>query len=129
MENNIILSAVLQGLLEFLLPIVAVAIISVLVSWAKLLWAKAKSWNPDTTDLLEEAAKVAVTAAEQAGAAKLIESKKEYAFDIAERWLELRGVHIDLDLIDAAIEAAVYEKFNAGKTSAIGFNLAEGKAS
>lgn len=40
MENNVILSAVLQGLLEFLLPIVAVAIISALVSWAKLLWAK-----------------------------------------------------------------------------------------
>ena len=117
MENNVILSAVLQGLLEFLLPIVAVAIISVLVSWAKLLWQKARLWNPDATDLLEEAAKVAVTAAEQAGAAKLISDKKVYAMDIAERWLELRGVHIDLDLIDAAIEAAVYEKFNAGKTS------------
>jgi len=47
MEN--VLSAVLQGLLEFLLPIVAVAIISVLVSWAKLLWQKAKSWNGDAT--------------------------------------------------------------------------------
>jgi len=66
---------------------------------------------------LEEAAVFAVMAAEQAGAAELIKDKKVYAFDIAERWLELRGIKIDLDLIDAAIEAAVYEKFNAGKTS------------
>jgi len=116
MENNIILSAVLQGLLEFLLPIVAVAIISALVSWAKLLWAKAQSWNPDTTDLLEEAAKIAVTAAEQAGAAKLINDKKVYAMDVAEKWLEQHGVHLDFELIDAAIEAAVYEQFNTDKS-------------
>ena len=116
MENNIILSAVLQGLLEFLLPIVAVAIISVLVSWAKLLWAKAQSWNPDTTDLLEEAAKVAVTAAEQAGTAYLINDKKAYAMDIAERWLAEHGIHLDIELIDAAIEAAVYKQFNSAKS-------------
>ena len=113
MENNIILSAVLQGLLEFLLPIVAVAIISVLVSWAKLLWQKARLWNPDATDLLEEAAKVAVTAAEQAGAAKLISDKKVYAMDIAERWLAEHGIHLDIELIDAAVEAAVYRQFNS----------------
>ena len=116
MENNVILSAVLQGLLEFLLPIVAVAIISVLVSWAKLLWQKARLWNPDATDLLEEAAKVAVTAAEQAGAAKLISDKKAYAMDIAERWLAEHGIHLDIELIDAAIEAAVYKQFNSDKT-------------
>ena len=116
MENNIILSAVLQSLLEFLLPIVAVAVIGALVSWAKLLWAKAQSWNPDTTDLLEEAAKVAVTAAEQAGAAYLINDKKVYAMDIAERWLEQHGIMLDIELIDAAIEAAVYEQFNTDKS-------------
>ena len=116
MENNVILSAVLQGLLEFLLPIVAVAIISVLVSWAKLLWQKARLWNPDATDLLEEAAKVAVTAAEQAGAAKLISDKKVYAMDIAERWLEQHGIMLDIELIDAAIEAAVYRQFNSDKS-------------
>jgi len=116
MENNVILSAVLQGLLEFLLPIVAVAIISVLVSWAKLLWQKAKSWNLDATYLLEEAAKVAVTAAEQAGAAELIEDKKSYAMDIAERWLAEHGIHLDIELIDAAVEAAVYQQFNSDKS-------------
>ncbi len=116
METNIILSAVLQSLLEFLLPIVAVAVIGALVSWAKLLWEKAKSWNGDATTLLEEAAKIAVSAAEQAGAAKLISDKKVYAMDVAEKWLEQHGVHLDFELIDAAIEAAVYEQFNTDKS-------------
>ena len=116
MENNIILSAVLQSLLEFLLPIVAVAVIGVLVSWAKLLWEKAKSWNGDATTLLAEAAKIAVTAAEQAGAAKLINDKKVYAMDIAEKWLEQHGVHLDFELIDAVVDAAVYEQFNTDKS-------------
>ena len=117
METNIILSAVLQSLLEFLLPIVAVAVIGALVSWAKLLWEKAKSWNGDATTLLEEAAKVAVTAAEQAGAAYLINDKKAYAMDIAERWLEQHGIMLDIELIDAAIEAAVYKQFNSDKSA------------
>ena len=115
MEANEILSAVVQALLEFLLPIAAVAIISAIVSWAKLLWTKAKSWNPDATYLLEEAAKVAVTAAEQAGAAYLINDKKAYAMDIAERWLAEHGIHLDIELIDAAVEAAVYRQFNSEK--------------
>jgi len=115
MEN--VLSAVLQKLLEYFLPILVVALVGFLAAKIKYWLAEAKSWNPKITSLLEQAAVFAVMAAEQAGAAKLIKDKKVYAFDIAERWLELRGVHIDLDLIDAAIEAAVYEKFNAGKTS------------
>ena len=127
MEN--VLSAVLQKLLEYFLPILAVALVGFLAAKIKYFLAESKAWNPKITSLLEEAAVFAVMAAEQAGAAKLIESKKEYAFDIAERWLELRGVHIDLDLIDAAIEAAVYEKFTAGKTYGIGFDLDKGKAS
>ena len=116
MEWNDVLSAMLQSVLTYLLPVLAVALTGFLVAKIKSLWAEAKAWNPEITTLLEQAATFAVLAAEQAGAAELIESKKAYAFDIAERWLELRGVHIDLDLIDAAIEAAVYEQFNAGKT-------------
>jgi len=110
-----ILSAVLQKLLEYFLPILAVALVGFLAAKIKYLLAESKAWNPKITSLLEQAVDFAVTAAEQAKAAELIKDKKVYAFDIAERWLELRGVHIDFDLIDAAIEAAVYGKFNAGK--------------
>ena len=113
MEWNVVLSAVLQSLLEFLLPIVAVAIISALVSWAKLLWAKAKTWNSSATDLLEQAALVAVTAAEQAGLADLTKNKREYAFNVAQDWLKARGIKLDTELIYAAIEAAVWKEFNS----------------
>lgn len=119
MEWNQILSAVLQSLLEFLLPIVAVAIISALISWAKLLWEKAKTWNSPATDLLEQAAIVAVTAAEQAGLSGLIKDKREYAFEIAEAWLKKNGITIDTDLIYAAIEAAVWKEFNSPEAKAV----------
>lgn len=122
MEWNQILSAVLQSLLEFLLPIVAVAIISALISWAKLLWEKAKTWNSPATDLLEQAAIVAVTAAEQAGLSGLIKDKREYAFEIAEAWLKKNGITIDTDLIYAAIEAAVWKEFNSNNHDAMGFS-------
>ena len=115
MEWNSVLSAVLQKLLEVFLPILAVALVGFLAAKIKYWLAEAKAWNPDITELLEQAVKFAVTAAEQAGAAELIKDKKAYAFDIAERWLKLRKVTIDLDLIDAAIEKAVYEQFKTGK--------------
>lgn len=115
MEWNIVLSAVVQKLLEVFLPILAVALVGLLTAKIKLAIVQMRIWNPKVTDLLEQAVTFAVTAAEQAGAAKLIEDKKTYAFDVAERWLEARGVTIDLDLIDAAIESAVYEQFNAEK--------------
>ena len=113
MEN--VLSAVLQKLLEYFLPILAVALVGFLAAKIKYYLAESKAWNPKITSLLEEAAVFAVMAAEQAGAAELIESKKEYAFDIAERWLEQHGIMLDIELIDAAIEAAVYKQFNASK--------------
>ena len=59
--------------------------------------------------------KVAVRAAEQAGAAGLIHDKRAYAFNVAEKWLKARGVTLDIDLIYAAIEAAVYKEFNESK--------------
>jgi hypothetical protein len=41
-----------------------------------------------------------------------VEDKKTYALHIAERWLAAKGLRIDLELIDAAIEAAVWEELN-----------------
>lgn len=113
MEWNVVLSAVLQSLLEFLLPLLAVAIISALMSWARLLWEKAKYWNKPATELLEQAVRVAVMAAEQAGAAEIISDKRAYAFSIAQDWLNARGISLDTELIYAAIEAAVWKEFNS----------------
>jgi len=110
-----IVSKVLEAVLIAILPPLAAAMVAWMVAKAKEGWARAKRWNPTVTDLIEEAAKFAVRAAEQAGAAELIADKKAYALQIAEAWLAQRNISTDLDLIDAAIEAAVLELFNEDK--------------
>lgn len=112
---EVILSSMLQSVLAYVLPILAVSLAGFLVAKAKQAWNLAKEWNPSVTDLLGQSVRVAVRAAEQAGAAGLIMDKRAYAFDVAEKWLKARGVSIDIDLIYAAIEAAVYQEFNKPK--------------
>jgi biotin operon repressor len=48
-----------------------------------------------------------VDAAEQAGINTIIEDKKKYALDLAEKFLAAQGIVVDLDIVAAAIEAAV----------------------
>ena len=110
-----ILSRVLEAILVAVLPVLFASLAGFLVAKAKLFWAQAKEWNPTVTDLAERAAHFAVVAAEQAGAAKLIEDKKAYALNIAELWLKERNITIDLYLLDAAIEKAVLEAFKPEK--------------
>ncbi len=111
MEWMPILSKVIEAVLVVLLPPLVVAVVGFIWAKAKEMWEKAKAWNPTITEYLEQAAEFAVIAAEQAGAAKLIEDKKQYAIKIAEQWLEARHVTVDISLIDAAIEKAVLELF------------------
>jgi hypothetical protein len=115
MDWNLILSQVITAVLIALLPPLAVAAIRFLWAQGKLVWEKAKTWNPAVTALIEQAAQFAVIAAEQAGAAKLITDRKAYALKVAEAWLAERGLTIDLDLLDAAIEKAVYDEFKSDK--------------
>lgn len=109
------LTIFIETLLKILLPVVVSALAAYLIAQAKLLWARAKNAQPDLADTLEWAARTAVFAAEQAGAAALIEDKKNYALDVAQMWLKSKGLPIDLDMIDAAIEAAVYSEINKDK--------------
>lgn len=112
MEWMPVLSKVLEAVLIAILPPLAVALLGLVLAKVRSLWIGAKEYFPTATALLEQAAKFAVDAAEQAGAAELIEDKKQYALEIAEAWLKARKVDIDLTLVDAAIEAAV---LNMGK--------------
>jgi uncharacterized metal-binding protein len=100
-----------QDLLTLVLPLVAVALVGWLGTQAKLVLAKAKNYAPDLFTALEEAAIIAVKAAEQSKLAGLIDDKKAYALTIAENFLETKGLKVDLHLIDAAIEKAVGEMF------------------
>lgn len=109
MEWMPVLSKVLEAVLIAVLPPLAVALLGLVVSLLRKWWIEAKLYAPKVTELLEIAARFAVKAAEQAGAADIIKDKKQYAIEIAEAWLKARKVDIDIDLIDAAIEKAVHE--------------------
>jgi hypothetical protein len=107
------LSKFLQEVALGMAPVIAVALIGVLLALFKKLWAQAKEAMPQATDQLEWAATVAVKAAEQAGWVTLADEKKAYAVDIVEKWLASKGLSIDLDVIDAAVEAAVWDEFGS----------------
>jgi hypothetical protein len=121
MEWMPVLSKVLEAILIAILPPLAVALVSFVIAKAKEVWARAKQWNPTVTEYIEQAARFAVQAAEQAGAAELIKDKKEYAIQIAEAWLVANHITTDIDLIDAAIEKAVLELFNSGDETPTGY--------
>jgi len=109
-------SQFLEMLLAAALPILA----GYAVVWVKsqVETAKAKLIERQSTDLvwaIESAAQMAVKAAEQAKLAGFIEEKKEYALEVATLWLKARGMTINLQLLEAAIEAAVLEEFNRAK--------------
>ena len=116
-----VLSKVIEAILIAILPPLVVALITFLIAKAKEVWARAKQWNPTVTDYIEKAARFAVQAAEQAGAAALIEDKKQYAIQIAEAWLVANHITTDIDLIDAAIEKAVLELFNSEEETPTGY--------
>ena len=107
------LSQFLQHLLLALLPILAASAATWLLAKARQAWAQFKASKPDLAAELESIARTVVMAAEQAGAANIIKNKKDYAIQMAQNYLSLKGLHIDLPLIDAAIEAAVYDVINS----------------
>jgi len=111
MEWMPVLSKVLEAILIAILPPLVAFLVSVGLAYAKRVWGDLKQRYPTVTELIEKAAVFAVQAAEQAGAADLIEDKKQYAIQIAEAWLEANHITADLHLIDAAIEKAVLELF------------------
>lgn len=108
-----------------LLPVLVASLVGLALAWGKAQLAKARQYDPDTFDQLTYIAENAVHAAEQAGLSGLVKDKKAYALNIAEKWLATKNINIDLHLIDAAIEAAVWQEINkdADKTAkpAIGF--------
>jgi hypothetical protein len=87
--------------------------------FARKQWSLFKATQPTLADQLSFYAKIAVEAAEQAGLAKIVTDKKEYAIDIVIRWLDANGLNgVDVELIAAEIERQVREmqlpKLNAG---------------
>jgi hypothetical protein len=99
---------VLNAVLMAALPALAVSLTGAVIAWARKTWAEFKRTEPKLSDQVAFYVRIAVEAAEQAGAAKLVEDKKRYALDIAQRWLKQNGLgDIDVELIAAEIERQV----------------------
>ncbi len=112
MESNF-LSMFLQQVALDMLPVLAALAAAALIALTKKLWAQAKEAYPQATDQLEWAAGIAVKAAEQAGGIELAEEKKDFAVQFVQDWLTSKGLKIDVSLISAAVEAAVWDEFNS----------------
>jgi len=107
----------LQGLLNYLIPLlaaqVAVLLGALVVKAVNEIKAKLTA---DQLVVLQTAVDIGVKAAEQLDLNGAINDKKIEALKIAQNYLDVHGVKIDLSVLESAIEAAVYEAFNTGKT-------------
>ena len=117
-DANKVLFDFLNLFLQAVLPVLAAALAGWLYSQARLAWQKFQNARPDTADAIQWAAEIAVRAAEQANLGGLIDDKKHYALQFAQRWLELKKIPIDLEALDGAIEAAVWSEINADQNKA-----------
>ena len=101
-----------MGLLVLVLPILSGFIIKALNALVKKWLAEIENAKPQLFWYLEQAASIAVAAAEQSQLAELIDGKKQYAVEIAQAWLDAHGWdEIDIDVLEAAIEAEVLKQF------------------
>lgn len=111
---------VLTDVLLAVLTIIAVPLGKYLGAWlkanAKKVEAEIESHlNATQFDMLKKFAQVAVQAAEQSGLVTAAQEKKTFAIQVVENMLLQAGIDIDIDVIDAQIEAAVLTEFNSGK--------------
>lgn len=113
----------LQGLLNYLVPLlaaqIAVLLGALIVKAVNEIKAKLTA---DQLVILQTAVDIGIKAAEQLDLNDAIDNKKAEALKIAQNYLNVHGVKIDLSVLNSAIEAAVYAAFNEGKTKLVEFD-------
>ena len=108
---NDFLSQFVQAFLMASIPPLAGMLAAYLVGLIRKTWLEVRSYAGDWVWLLDEAARIAVRAAEQMELAEIISDKKQYAVATVDAFLKEKGFTVDLSLIEAAIEAAVLREF------------------
>jgi len=111
-----IVSVVINAILAVVLPYLAVEGIKWLQ--AKKAEAFARASNEQRL-MIEQAVRTGVLAAEQLGLAGKIKDKFQYAWRTADAWLMDRGINIDANMLEIALESAVNQEFNWGKKPAL----------
>lgn len=117
--DNLFWWDLLGKVLVIVIPPVAAALTAMLIAFFKAKWQEYKNSKPNYAWDIETFAAQAVKAAEQMGAlAKLKEEafdKKSYAISVVQSWLAKNKIDIDFEVIEAAVEAAVFEEINKKK--------------
>jgi len=109
------LSAFLEPFLVIVLPILATFLAGLVVQQIRLVQEKIKNERPDIYGILAFLTEAAVKSAEQAKIAELIDDKKAYAIQFVQDRLATYGIKMDVSLIAAEIEKAVFESINQPK--------------
>jgi len=112
---NAFLSSLARSILLAVIPVISASISALLITKVRALTEGLKREMGNYGWVLEEFATIAVRAAEQANIAGLIKDKKQYAVEILDKSLKDHGFNVNLDVISAAIEAAVLQEFNRDK--------------
>lgn len=101
---------VLENVIMAAIPVLVPVLAAWVVAKVRELWVDVSSkMSEETVYWLKQAADIAVKAAEQQGLAKLIQDKKADAIATAQAYLKVKGINVDVALISAAIEKAVYD--------------------
>jgi hypothetical protein len=102
----------LEDVIVLAVSAIVPAVLALIVVMIRKKFAEFKNIYPEYGYLLEQAASFAVKAAEEANFAGFIDDKRAYALEIAQKYLDDHKVKLSLEVIDAAIEAAVYDVMN-----------------
>ena len=105
------LSEFVQAFLMASIPPLAGMLAAYLVGLIRKTWLDVQAKSGEWSWVLDEAARMAVRAAEQMKLADIIGDKKQYAVATVDAFLKEKGFTVDLSLIEAAIEAAVLREF------------------
>lgn len=99
----------LQAVLEVMLPILVTSAAGWMIGKCIEIFKKVRDKNPELYEIMVVISKKAVEAAEQIFGGGRGAEKKEYAKMVIQKYLSAKGIVLDLDIIEAYIEAAVKE--------------------
>lgn len=95
-----------------ILPVLAALVAAWLAQKIKEVRRRIAVESPEIDYWLDIATHLAVKAAEQSELAGYVGEKKDWAVSEAVRYLDSIGIKLDLETIEMAIEAAVWDEFN-----------------
>lgn len=107
--NMELFSKMLQAVLEVALPMLVASAAGWMIGKCIEIFKKVRDKNPELYEILVVISKKAVEAAEQIFGGGRGQEKKEYAKMVIKKYLSAKGIILDLDVIEAYIEAAVKE--------------------